>query len=106
MNIEQIKLKFKSGNDIPVSRASLTADEFNFLLSRIAELEAQTQWRDIESAPKKELLLVCEENGDQYVASHHSSNWWCYGQSDDGEPMFCLPTHWMPLPPTPSDEGC
>jgi len=66
-----------------------------------------TEWRTIDSAPKDgtEILLwgMCERDGSYYAADTNLGWWyedmWHTRQIDEG----IDPTHWMPLPPPPSN---
>lgn len=44
--IESLRLKFTSGNDIPVTRAYITLEEYEALIARVRELERQVQEKD------------------------------------------------------------
>lgn len=60
-------------------------------------------WNPIETAPKDGSVLVyCPDNNWKiYVANRDSYGGWM--QSNSG--WDCNPTHWMPLPPPPTEEG-
>jgi hypothetical protein len=59
-------------------------------------------WREIESAPKDgTYLLLCEAYDDgswNMVVGRWDGGWW------SKEPFPHEPTHWMPLPPPPTQE--
>ncbi len=73
---------------------------------RIAELDCQAgapvmNWQPIETAPKTEDVLLCDDHG-HYVGGwiadsliHGRDCWMIHGGS------AVTPTHWMPLPPLP-----
>jgi len=76
------------------------------LLARVAELEAITTPRPIEEAPKdKRVLVFCPEESDYgYTAA------WVIGEcvlhSWEGDSRLedgVQPTHWLPLPPDPTE---
>lgn len=53
--IDKLKLKFSSGNDIPVSRATLTLDEWDVILKSL-------EWQPMETAPKdRPIVAMCKE---------------------------------------------
>ena len=67
-----------------------------------------SEWRDIETAPTEEetvVLLYCSCNDGGWftqIVVERRGDWWievCYG---DLLPGYFTPTHWMPLPPPPT----
>ena len=72
---------------------------------------AAVAWQPIETAPKDGTWVVlftaeggvqCGYWGATYFGSDHS--WIQYGHRSDYEEVEGIPTHWMPLPPPPSNE--
>lgn len=66
---------------------------------RIAELEAASQWRPIEEAPKEGTWLPMWTG---YPRGWAKGHWWGFSESwadEDGEEI--RPTHYMPAPPAP-----
>lgn len=65
-----------------------------------------SEWQDIENAPKDGTFLVWLEEPDHIhrsqvaVARFHPNVKFLNGQFSFDMPK---PTHWMPLPPSPSD---
>lgn len=83
------------------------ATEVDALMARVAQLEAERQWLPIESAPKDGTVIALRRG-----QSVHSGRWargtyttgWL---SLDSDAVFAFgkinpPTHWMPLPPPPT----
>lgn len=69
--------------------------------ARAIESALQPGWRDIESAPKDELILVGPtKRMGICVAMHHSRDGWVTETTSEWVTMY-TPTHWMPLPPAP-----
>lgn len=69
----------------------------------LAAIESALQpgWRDIESAPKDELILVGPtKRMGICVAMHHSRDGWVTETTSEWVTMY-TPTHWMPLPAAP-----
>lgn len=66
-------------------------------LFALARRGAAVQWRPISEAPRtgRTLILMIGPSGFPNVA--YANTWWQSGCS-----VECEPTHWMPLPPTPS----
>lgn len=61
----------------------------------------QPGWRDIESAPKDELILVGPtKRMGVCVAMHHSRDGWVTETCSEWMTIY-TPTRWMPLPPAP-----
>jgi len=100
----------KERREEEMSNQPMTAEEcvgiIRALLARVAELETMTTPRPIESAPKNEPVFVfCpEENDYGYTAA------WVIGECvlDSWEGDMRLedgvqPTHWLPLPPDPTE---
>jgi len=65
-------------------------------------------WRPIESAPRDGTRILAWQDGDLYAVE------WVYEAPDEGywiarcgQPVVTppTPTHWMPPPPAPSQEG-
>lgn len=69
--IEQLKLKFTSGNDIPIERSTITADEFSQLLRWAEEKEAECE---IAFLPDVDWFasVVCEARNEWH--EHHEMN--------------------------------
>ena len=74
------------------------------LLARVAELEAQTTPRPIESAPEKTRVLVfCpEDEGTGYVSGWVIGERYLEWEGDMRLEDGVQPTHWLPLPPDPT----
>lgn len=69
--------------------------------ARAIESALQPGWRDIESAPKDELILVGPtKRMGICVAMHHSRDGWVTETCSEWMTIY-TPTHWMPLPPAP-----
>lgn len=100
--------------------ANCCPDNIRRLLEHIAELEARTEWRDIESAPKDEEVLVAYwrwrnsmSPGSVVVQSamlteHHGKGIWSWVVSDNKHGPFPLRGYcegdligWLPLPSAP-----
>jgi hypothetical protein len=73
----------------------------NELEAELARLREQTQWRPIETAPKRQpVLVMCEggqscvlyqtDNGDGYIDTWRWQNGTAFGR---------WPVKWLPLPP-------
>lgn len=86
--------------------AAATIDE---LRARILELEAERQWRPMETAPKDgSRILLAKIVGHP---SHPTALWWAVAGhwsekwsnwNDDVEPCgLASPNYWQPLPPAP-----
>ena len=78
------------------------AQELSDLRTRIAELEALTQWQPIEIAPIKPegdyLGFQCGEVFKMYW-NYFRDGWVdCYSE------VFSEPSHWMPLPKPPEEK--
>lgn len=79
------------------------------LQERIGLLEyelacASLQWQPIETAPKdgKSILVCNHKNGVTQCAVYLSKRWLTTWQHEE---ITTDPTHWMPLPAPPSQEG-
>ena len=73
--------------------------------ARAIEAALQPGWRDIESAPKDELILVGPtKRMGICVAMHHSRDGWVTETTSEWVTMY-TPTHWMPLPPAPKGQS-
>jgi hypothetical protein len=57
------------------------------------------EWQPIETAPKsgRDMILLLTQSRFPQVA--FSNTWWTSGFS-----VECKPTHWMPLPPPPTEK--
>lgn len=95
-------------------------DAKSTLLTAIAALEAQVpQWRDIETAPKDGTAILLHDNDAPGLPSGHADRcdgtntyvaaWWegaeawiCYMDAVLDPRCPIEPTHWMPLPPSPT----
>lgn len=60
-----------------------------------------SDWRPIETAPERELVLVWQEFGGIVLRSYQSGEWWTEDEFLDDSGLEI--THWMPLPEPPSD---
>lgn len=71
------------------------------LLTKLAAVVEMAGWQPIETAPKDGTEILCwsESNQRLYVLAWHKHNW--LEHEIDGNWGRC-PTHWMPLPATPS----
>ena len=68
--------------------------------------EPASPWRDIESAPKDQIILVVSPFYDKsastkIVAAFLSEGGWLYAEGFEADPEGPIPTHWMPLPEPP-----
>ena len=76
------------------------------LRSRIAKLEAQTQWQPISTAPKDGTWIVVTSTHNKY---YRACVQFCYGHWYDTQEvihddlMEDAATHWMPMLETPAD---
>jgi len=64
----------------------------------------QSPWRDIESAPKDQIILVYDTSTNpEIVAALLSDGGWFYADKllAEADPEGPIPTHWMPLPEPP-----
>ena len=69
--------------------------------ARAIESALQPGWRDIESAPKDELILVGPtKRMGICVAMHDSRDGWVTETCSEWMTIY-TPTHWMPIPPAP-----
>jgi len=72
------------------------------------------EWQPIETAPKdgSDVLVYCSDTGEQMTAYWDTEAvaacnpslplpLWCYARWINNEPIYCIPTHWMPLPEPP-----
>ena len=81
------------------------------LRSRIAKLEAQTQWQPISTAPKDVFVLLAGPSGyttiktvfttGRMCSDYHKGRWIDHANDDLTDWGF-EPTHWMPLPKAPN----
>jgi len=64
------------------------------------------KWMPIDSAPKdgEDKLLYVEKTGEQFVG-YLADGDWIYAYHKHIGCFVCEPTHWMPLPPPPKDQG-
>ncbi|WP_197975624.1 DUF551 domain-containing protein [Rhizobium sp. CFBP 8762] len=95
---------------------------FDKMAQRIAELEAERQWRLIKTAPRDKthiFIAVPTKDQDGYLVGEayfdpepdngaEDGEWWWAGTGRDNyfdssinEGNWHLPTHWQPLPPAP-----
>lgn len=78
------------------------------LLTAIAALEAQVpQWQPIETPPvaDQDVLLFCADTGEQFVGYNDGEGGtgrYKYADHPALEPIYCVPTHWCTLPPSPT----
>lgn len=94
-------------------------EEWERAQAHIAELEAKVrdmEWRPIETAPKEETVFIGIENG--LVYSTHWQKYYEKWPHEEGGPTYTggwsaetfdahipfRPTHWMPLPPAPTNK--
>jgi hypothetical protein len=79
-------------------------NEIHELLARVAELEALTTPRPIEDAPEKTRVLVfCpEDEGTGYVSGWVIGERYFGWEGDMRLEDGVQPTHWLPLPPDPT----
>jgi hypothetical protein len=62
-------------------------------------------WRKIETAPEDDLILVCDEWGQQ-VACKFDDCWWVvirHNCTDEERIAINTPSYWRPLPKLPKD---
>jgi hypothetical protein len=103
--LERIKA-MPTPSNYPLIAAILTeaATEIDHLLARVAELEAMVTPKPIESAPKDKRVLVhfdATKDGFCYweQAVFVDGKW----DIDIGVDPFDVATHWLPLPPDPTE---
>jgi len=60
------------------------------------------EWQKVETAPQKIVVLVVSEYGDIWLARFVFGRWCSFGKRT----LPFTPTHWMPLPPPPSNKVC
>lgn len=78
--------------------------------ARASSLPDEDGWLPIETAPKdgREVLLWASGEG-VYIGHYDISQWWTDAEFANDATRFapprCSPTHWRPLPPSPSSGG-
>ncbi len=69
------------------------------------------QWQDISTAPKDGTPLLGFWQNDEPLNAHGQNYGVCrcvdgdWVSVDDVDESYNRPTHWMPLPPPPSEKG-
>lgn len=102
---EQIaEWRAEEGNGMRSAVGEYTPDEFWMLLDEIERLQAERQWRPIETAPKDRPILGYADGVQTTVAWFGADDgWWSLCEAgafaENGE---WTPTHWMPLPDPPT----
>lgn len=99
VTLESIAAEFRSGNSIPVERATFTRERMQEVLEAYADArvrEAQ-QWISVEDRmpPEDDTLVLALHGGNEPEVVfgfllHETLDAWAY-------------THWMPLPAPPTD---
>lgn len=95
--------------DEAIEKLRETLQENTVLESRIAELEAHTQWQPIETAPKNGVPVWVRGNnyGDEEKGLHacfgwfDGADWRSVDFGENGQSILKYLTHWMPLPKAP-----
>lgn len=72
-----------------------------------------TEWQPIETAPKGKMVLVYEDEYQEYYVAENIKGVWQYastsiwprGTFKQNIDFVCMPTHWMPLPEPPKQEA-
>lgn len=79
--------------------ATLTREEWDYVLTALSQQRAVAEWQPIATAPRRgrEMILLLTPSRWPQVA--YSNTWWTAGFS-----VECKPTHWMPLPAVPEQE--
>ncbi len=67
---------------------------------KIAELEAEREWKPIETCPKDKWVIAYLYPYEPFIAKLDQSHGWV----DEREHGIYSPTHWMPLPEPPKEE--
>lgn len=66
---------------------------------------APAAWQDISTAPRDMTFVVIHfDDGDSYVGRTSDGDYWTDTDGLDFAYGYAKPTHWMPLPPAPSEE--
>lgn len=75
-------------------------EDYDEVIARVKALEADKGWRPIETAPKDEDVLIAAAHIPESVgrASCENGEWYKW-------PYLSQPTHWMPLPEPPKEDG-
>ena len=66
--------------------------------------DAMTHWQPIATAPKDQHVLVCDPNGNVYVAVFTQARAGFWGWTQDKWTFAVDPTHWMLRPDPPVQE--
>jgi hypothetical protein len=61
------------------------------------------EWKPISTAPKsaRAVIVYCPERMNTYAAENGSGSWRVFGS---GSILAEIPSHWMPLPPSPEND--
>lgn len=85
---DKLELRFKSGNSVPVTRASISLEEFNEIKAEIKRLEEG--WDKMSfAAGKLQMNHLDNKHGDVYHAMHYLQV--CYGRKDKGPIKWTQP---------------
>lgn len=117
-SVEDFDAYFRSGNGVPVGRATIPASDWQRVKSAIDALRAENEalraeleWKPIETAPRDATVVLLWTDDGFPVAGGYAKyddpdfQWegWIYADPllSEADPEGPLPTHWMPLPPRP-----
>lgn len=106
----------REGGDVSVSVVAMPKEMYDQMQNELAELRAASQWQPIGTAPRdgSYVLTFCNRftnklgrSGGGIMEAHYikyqdcwdTHVWW----NIKGE--ACYPTHWMPLPTPPKEDG-
>jgi len=104
--LDEIGLRFVSGNSVPVERATLRREEYDQLCALLSAQEPT--WRPIETAPRDETMFLGYRRGtirNTYLVPRDDCVMWSFGGVTSAVEVHpdLAPTHWMPLPSPPSE---
>lgn len=100
--------EFRSGNSVPVTRATISRERMQEAMEAYAASKAQEaqQWQAIETAPKDGTPLLLFARWERAEASIRVIGWfigdeWISNSFIGQGKAVLVPSHWMPLPPFP-----
>ena len=96
MIIDELKNRIKEleGENLTLHDSCVELD------MKVMQLEAQTQWQPIETAPKddREIFVGIDKEGRCNTCYNEG---WAILENQEG--IIIHPTHWMPLPKPPEE---